>query len=233
MDIKKLFLPVIIMSSFILSSCGTGFKIVDTPVSFSKERMRLTEQYIKEHYGIDAKNIEIVPKIIVLHWTAIPTFDSSFAVFNMETLNGSRPDLAGAGQVNVSIQFLVDRDGTVHRLMPETWMARHCIGLNYESIGVENVGGAEDKDNLTDAQIKANINLVRYLVAKYPTIKYLIGHLEYRDFEGTALWLEKDPNYRTMKYDPGERFMTAVREGVADLHLKGIADILKEANSSN
>ena len=220
-------IPALLMS-FILASCGTGEKIVDSPISFSKERIELTKEYIHQHYGLTPKDISIVPKIIVLHWTAIGTYDSTFAVFNKETLEGSRPDLASAGQVNVSIQFVVDRDGTIHRMMHETWMARHCIGLNYESIGVENVGGVNDVDDLTAAQIKANIYLVKYLVKEYPTIKYLIGHLEYMDFEGTPLWMEKDPNYRTMKYDPGERFMEAVREGVAGLHLKGVTEILNE-----
>src|SRR5690606_2251200 len=109
---------------------------------------------------------------IVLHWTAIEDFESSFRTFDSETLSG-RPDLAGSGDVNVSIQFLVDRDGTIYRLMPETWMARHVIGLNYVAIGVENVGtGTPNTDTLTDAQIAANIDLVRYLAGKYPTIEY-------------------------------------------------------------
>jgi beta-N-acetylhexosaminidase len=105
--------------------------------------------------------------------------------------------------------------------MPETWMARHCIGLNYSAIGVENVGGGKGIDNLTDQQIDANIRLVRYLVRENPTIRYLIGHMEYRRFEGHPLWRELDDGYRTDKIDPGERFMTAVREGVADLGLEG------------
>ena len=33
-----------------------------------------------------------------------------------------------------SAQFLVDRDGTIYSLMPETFMARHVIGLNLSSI---------------------------------------------------------------------------------------------------
>jgi len=119
------------------------------------------------------------------------------------------------------IIFLVDRDGTVYRLMPETWMARHCIGLNSSAIGVENVGGGKSIDNMTDEQIAANIQLVRYLAEKYPTIRYLIGHMEYRDFEGHPLWLELDEGYRTEKVDPGDRFMTAVRDAVADLGLEG------------
>jgi hypothetical protein len=62
---------------------------------------------------------------------------------------------------------------------------------------------------------------VRYLVNTYPTIRYLIGHMEYRRFEGHPLWLELDDGYRTEKTDPGDRFMKAVRKGVADLGLEG------------
>ncbi len=223
-----IFKILLITATIIFSSCSPKIKIIDSSISFSQKRIELTKQYIKEHYGITPSDISIVPKIIVLHWTAVGTYDSSIAVFNKETLEGSRPELANAGELNVSIQFLVDKDGTIHRLMPETWMARHCIGLNYESIGVENVGGVNDVDDLTDAQIKANIELVKYLAKKYPTIKYLIGHMEYRDFEGTKYWMEKDSTYRTVKYDPGERFMNAVRKGVSDLRLESPSDIIKE-----
>jgi N-acetyl-anhydromuramyl-L-alanine amidase AmpD len=94
------------------------------------------------------------------------------------------------------------------------------IGLNYDAIGVENVGGA-DGDNLTDAQIEANAQLARYLAKKYDTIEYLIGHHEYQRFERHPLWRERDASYRTTKIDPGERFMSRVRARVADLGLKG------------
>ena len=72
------------------------------------------------------------------------------------------------------------------------------------------------------------MRLVRYLKNKYPTIEYLIGHHEYRVFEGHPHWLERDPRYRTVKSDPGEAFMTAVRAAVADLELKGPAAIAAE-----
>ena len=205
----------------VLAGCGRQLEIHDRPIAFSADRVSGTLEYIREHYGVSPENISIEPRVIVLHWTAIGDLESSFETFQPEELGGSRPGLAAAGDVNVSIQFLVDRDGTVYRLMPETWMARHCIGLNYESIGVENVGGSGGVDDLTDAQIEANILLVRYLVEKYPTIEYLIGHMEYQAFEGSPLWLEKDDSYRTEKIDPGERFMTAVRKRVSDLGLEG------------
>jgi len=201
--------------------CGRSLEIHDRPISFSDERREATLEYIAEHYGEHPEDISIVPRVIVLHWTAIDGFEDSFDAFDPETLRGTRPDLGTAEQVNVSIQFLVDRDGTIYRLMPETWMARHVIGLNYSAVGVENVGGGDGIDNMTDEQIAANIQLVRYLVEKSPTIQYLIGHSEYRAFEGHPLWMELDEGYRTEKVDPGDRFMAAVRDGVADLGLQG------------
>ncbi|NJD10967.1 MAG: N-acetylmuramoyl-L-alanine amidase [Gemmatimonadetes bacterium] len=203
----------------VLAACAARPEIVDRPVPFGARRQELTRAYIERQYGLKVEDITIVPRMIVLHWTASDRFDVSYNTFIPDTAAG-RPDLMKAGNLNVGIQFLVGMDGKTYRLMPETWMARHVIGLNYEAIGVENVGGGHG-DNLTDAQIKANIELVRYLVKKYPTIEYLIGHHEYTRFEGTPLWRERDPTYRTSKVDPGERFMNAVRTAVADLKLKG------------
>lgn len=206
--------------------------IVDRPIPFSQQRVGMTRSYIREHYGLEVPDIRIEPRIVVLHWTAIPTLEGSYNAFRGETLPGARADLAGAGQVNVSTQFLVDRDGTIYRLMPEDWMARHVIGLNYNAIGVENVGGTGGKEDLTEAQVAANIHLVRYLSRKYPGIQYLIGHSEYREFEGHPLWRERDAGYRTAKTDPGPRFMGAVRAGVQGLGLKGPEDVRRETRAA-
>jgi beta-N-acetylhexosaminidase len=212
----------------LLVACTSALRIQDRPISFSTARQDATLGYIAEHYGERPAEISISPRIIVLHWTGVDDFEESFAAFDAEELPTTRADLVGAGRVNVSIHFLVDRDGTVYRLMPETWMARHVIGLNRSAIGVENVGGGDSVDNLTGDQVTANIRLVRYLAGKYPSIEYLIGHSEYREFEGHPLWREQDQGYRTEKVDPGGRFMAAVREGVAALGLKGPREIRSE-----
>ncbi len=143
---------------------GSELRIQDRPIDFPDERVEGTRSYIAEHYGLDVEDISIIPKIIVLHWTAIGEFEATFDVFDKLSLETSRPSLAKAGNVNVSSHFLVDRDGTIVRLMPETWMARHTIGLNYSAIGVENVGGVDGQEDLTPAQLEANIFLVEYLV---------------------------------------------------------------------
>jgi len=192
--------------------------IVDRPIDFGQKRIALTKAYIQKHYGKTVDSIRITPKIIVLHYTAIDSADASFATMKPQTLGGGRKDIAKASALNVSVQFMVDKDGTIYRLMPENWMGRHVIGLNYSAIGVENV--AKDAAHLTPAQVKADIALVKYLKRKYPTIEYLIGHHEYRRMEKTPLWLEKDKGYRTVKYDPGVKFMKEVRAGVRWLGLK-------------
>ncbi|MCK6559602.1 peptidoglycan recognition protein family protein [bacterium] len=229
--IRSLFPAALMIGA--LCGCGPAIKIIDRPIPFSEERVQLTRDYLAGHYGLTVPDITITPRVIVLHWTAIADLEKSFAAFAPERLPASRPELRSAGEVNVAIHFLVGQDGSILRLMPENWMARHCIGLNYEAIGVENVGGQNGLDNLTSQQVEANIKLVRYLVQKFPTLEYLIGHHEYLEFVGHPLWRERDPNYRTEKIDPGDRFMTAVRAGVAALNLKGVAEIRQEKQLPN
>ncbi len=215
---------IVIVSSLMLflGSCA-GTKIMDRPIVFNQEREKLTREYISERYGLDEESIEITPKMIVLHWTAIPTLEGSFDAFNEATIPGSRATVQKASSLNVSAQFLVDRDGTIYSLMPENVMARHTIGLNHCAIGIENVGGTSETP-LTKAQLRSNIWLVKYLSSKYD-IDYLIGHHEYTLFEGHALWLEKDDGYRTEKTDPGEEFMSKVRNSTRNLNFKPIPQI--------
>lgn len=204
----------------IFISCATPKRIVDKPIVFDEERLQLTSEYLLNRYGIEKEEPTIEPKMIVLHWTAIPTFEGSFDAFKESKLPNWRPDIKNVSGLNVSSHFLVDQDGTIYRLMPEDIMGRHVIGLNHVALGVENVGGTEDTP-LTEAQLKANIWLVKYLAEKYD-IDYLIGHYEYTNFEGHPLWLEVDESYRTKKTDPGEDFMAEVRAATKKFNFKPV-----------
>ncbi|QOP42190.1 glycoside hydrolase family 3 N-terminal domain-containing protein [Sulfurimonas marina] len=222
-EVKEQHIPLkrIVEANNRIEALHTKQKIVQKPIVFTPHRIELTKQYIKQHYNKDVENIKITPKMIVLHWTAVMGLEDSFKRLYPEELLTDRKDIANASLLNVSSHFLVDRNGTIYQLMPDNYMARHVIGLNYTTIGVENVGGeGNKKEDLTPAQLKANIELVRYLRTKYPTIDYLIGHHEYREFEDTPLWLERDKGYRTKKADPGDKFMNDVHSNVKDLGLK-------------
>ena len=179
--------------------------IIDRPIAFGEERVALMKAYAADHYGMDG--ITIVPRMIVIHWTGGSSLEAAWKNFNRAKLAG-RPFLQKYGKVNVSAHYLVGRDGKVNKLMPDTMMARHAIGLNHCSLGVENVG----QDNLTKKQLLADANLVEYLAGRHDTIGYLIGHYEYRTFEGTSLFIEKYDAYRNKKKDPGKDFMGKLRK---------------------
>lgn len=211
---------VFMLALMVLSSCRTSIPpiIIDKPIKFNAAREQLSVEYLKTRYQINQDSATITPKMIVLHWTAIPTLEKSFDAFNNITLPNWRPEITNASALNVSAHFLVDQDGTIYRLMPETKMARHVIGLNHCAIGIENVGGTEDTP-LTEAQLQANIALVSYLANSYP-IEYVIGHYEYTNFEKHPLWKEVDTAYRTTKTDPGRDFLAAVKNATKSFHFK-------------
>lgn len=189
------------------------------PIQFGTLRKELTLDYIRKHYDPTATSFLIEPQMIVIHWTGSSTAESAISAFRSEVLPPGRPELVKGGRLNVSSHFVVERDGKIIQLMPENWMARHTIGLNRIAIGIENAGGPDLP--LTSAQLTSNAALVRKLVAKYPKISFLIGHHEYKKFQGTPLWQEKDRSYITGKVDPGPEFMGKLRDATKDLGLSG------------
>ena len=188
-----------------------ALSIIDKPMVFDEQRLALTQEYIDKHYGLNAHKTKITPRIIVIHWTASNDLNASMERFIRPTLSCDRTDINKASNLNVSAHFMVDRDGKIYRLMDETTMARHVIGLNHCAIGIENVGGEGNANNLTPLQLQANLELISYLENKYTSIDYLIGHYEYTDFTKHPLWLEKDNTYRTIKHDPSPSFMQELR----------------------
>ena len=130
-----------------------AIEIKQLPITFDKTRIDLTKEYIKNHYGIKTNDINIIPKMIVIHHTALNDFKKSYKRFYPSKLLSDRKYILKASNLNVSAHFLVDIDGTIYSLMPETFMARHVIGLNYSSIGIENVGGQRKNDKLNGEHV--------------------------------------------------------------------------------
>ena len=175
---------------------------VDNFIPWTEHRDNLTDEYTLKHYGKICR--EIIPQAVVVHWTAMGTLESNWKFFYAAD--------RGDGTLNVASQFICDRDGTIWRLMPETKFARHVIGYNHCAIGIENVGGYNGQEDLTDAQLAANIRLIRYLHAKYPTIKYVFGHYQQVAARASGLYIELVPGYYSIKTDPGKIFMRGLRE---------------------
>ena len=203
-----------------VSPDAPSIAIVDVPMAWSDKREQLTLDYRRSHSDRDAKDLAIEPRVIVLHYTGGGSAKATRNYFDNVEVEAARKELARAGKVNVSSHFVIDRDGTIYRLQPETRFARHCIGLNHIAIGIENVGD-EKKYPLTDAQVEANAALVRDLARRFP-ITHLLGHHEVMQFRANPYYVEIDPAYKNSKGDPGAAFMTRVRERVGDLGLSGL-----------
>jgi CubicO group peptidase (beta-lactamase class C family) len=217
---------VVLFAAFSGTLMLTGFgcksdPIKDRPISFSKWRADETIKYINNRYDREIDSLEMLPVMVVSHYTAMDSLEVSFKYMNNEEMESGRGLLKKAGGANIAVQFLVGKGGEIYRLMPENHIGRHVIGLNRHAIGIENVG--KDEKALTKAQVDANAYIVRHLVKKFP-IRYLIAHAEYRGYEKTPLWEEKDTKYRTEKIDPGESFMQPLRAQLADLNLKSVYD---------
>jgi N-acetylmuramoyl-L-alanine amidase len=196
-------------------------KIVQSPIPYGEERKRLSLEYLEQRHGLVQKHPIIKPRMIILHYTAGGSAKSTIDYFSATRIEQARDYIGGKSPLNVSSQYLVDRDGTVYQLMEDTLFARHAIGLNHCAIGIENVGS--EKMPLTPQQVSANAALVMKLAARH-RIEYLIGHQEYGRFRKSSLWKETDPAYYTGKSDPGASFMAEVRQRVKHLGLKSNPD---------
>ncbi len=235
MKTKHMLLLGVFLTNIILQGCKApvslrnceNLRVLQKPILFDSTRARLSLEYMEHHYGLHKDRPTITPRMVVVHWTDIPSVDKTFETFNPIRLPGSRAGIRTASPLNVSSQYVIDRDGTIYQLLPDTIFARHVIGLNHTAIGIENIGGKHMP--LTRKQLQANACLIRSLKEKYP-IDYVLGHHEYTRFLGHPLWLEKDPNYLTKKIDPGDAFMKQLRQVLEPLHLKALPEMGIEAH---
>ena len=135
----------IVLAATPLANKGKAVNVVQRPILWTQNRENLIREYAQLHYG---KNMtKIIPRAVVVHWTAAENGDGVYNYFYGETM----PD-DGGGTLNVASHYLVYKDGTIYQLTPETAMNRHAIGYNWCAIGIENVGGSEGEENLTAAK---------------------------------------------------------------------------------
>jgi len=204
-------------------------QIIDKPIDFGSERIAMTKEYIKSHYGKTVKDITITPKIILLHWTAEMSFDKSFKRLQPQRLLTDRKDIAKASLLNVSSHFMVARDGTIYRLMPENWMARHVIGLNYSSKALHRCACYLD-DTLFRYHPLSCCHFYHYFDAWcislclfwWSEVGYLFRHHSSCHVHRSRIRCTYLPLYSTRcrLFYPGKKFMSDMRRAVKSLKLK-------------
>src|ERR1700677_2659450 len=89
--------------------------IHEQPIPFGADRRRLTLEYIQAHYDPSATSIAIQPTMIVVHFTETDSLATAYADFAPTELPPSRADIERGGRLNVSVHYLIDRDGTIYR----------------------------------------------------------------------------------------------------------------------
>ncbi|OHD54205.1 MAG: hypothetical protein A2Y33_12940 [Spirochaetes bacterium GWF1_51_8] len=207
----KKYLPLILFLFLTLTGAVKKPDFTDYPI-VTAERLELTKQYCKDHYGMDTYELKD-PKMIVVHSTEMSSLKDSLGCFKPAKMGDDRPYLQAFGAVNVGIHFVIDKTGKIYTLLPLNIVARHTIGFNYTAIGIENVG--KKNVDLTAAQIEANAHLIAWLAEQFPSVEYMIGHYEYtnKKLPHYALYIENVTNYKfTQKTDPGKYFMTELRK---------------------
>ena len=143
-----------------------------TPIPYGAARRAQMRAYARRHYGIDSDTFK--PKVIVEHYTASNSFESAFQTFARNQRDSELGELPG-----VCAHYVIDRDGTIYRLVRDTLMCRHTVGLNHVAIGIEHVGTSDGQVLGNARQRTASLRLTRSLQGRYGiATKNVIGHAE-------------------------------------------------------
>jgi N-acetylmuramoyl-L-alanine amidase len=149
---------------------------VPKPIPFGPERKAEMADYAERHYGIHDFRLRD-PKVIVEHYTATSSFAPVFDYFSRNVPDPELHELPG-----VCSHYVIDRDGTIYRLVPTSIMCRHTVGLNWTAIGIEHVGQSDAQVMGNRRQLASSLRLTRALQGRYGiATSNVIGHNENRE----------------------------------------------------
>ena len=158
--------------------------------------------YVEMLLAREARYIDLV----VIHCTELP--DLAMArEYGERVLHAS-----GTGN---SGHYYIDRDGGIHRFVPDSRVAHHVRGYNERAIGIElvNLGRYPDwlhsgaqamTEPYPDAQIDALAALLEHLRTNLPVLRHVAGH---EDLDTACVPASDDPAQTVRrKLDPGPLF---------------------------
>ena len=149
---------------------------VAKPIPYAAERKADMAAYAQRHYGIDDYRLRD-PKVIVEHYTA-----TSASRPSSTTSRATSPTPSCTSCPGVCSHYVIDRDGTIYRLVPTSIMCRHTVGLNWTAIGIEHVGQSDAQVMGNRRQLAASLRLTRALQGRYGiATRNVIGHNENRE----------------------------------------------------
>jgi beta-N-acetylhexosaminidase len=149
---------------------------VAKPIPYGPERRADMADYAQRHYGIDDFRLRD-PKVIVEHYTATSSFAPVFSYFSRNEPDPELGELPG-----ICSHYVIDRDGTIYRLVRASIMCRHTVGLNWTAIGIEHVGQSDAQVIGNRRQLTASLRLTRALQGRHRIrTRNVIGHNENRE----------------------------------------------------
>ncbi|MGN6113462.1 MAG: N-acetylmuramoyl-L-alanine amidase [Luteimonas sp.] len=146
-------------------------------------------------------------ELVVIHCTELPDLATAREY-------GERVLYPDSGTGN-SGHYYIDRDGTIHRWVPEDRVAHHVRGQNPRSVGIELVNTGRwprwldaahqaMDEPYPDAQVAALVALLGHLRATLPALREIAGH---EDLDRERVAASDDPSATVpRKRDPGPLF---------------------------
>jgi len=175
---------------------------VPKPIPYTAQRKADMAAYARRHYGIDDYRLRN-PKVIVEHYTATSAFAPVFDYFSRNEPDPELHELPG-----VCSHYVIDRDGTIYRLVRTSIMCRHTVGLNWTAIGIEHVGQSDAQVMGNRRQLAASLRLTRALQGRFGiATRNVIGHNENRE---SPYHHERVPSLRRQTH---QDFPKAVMDG--------------------
>jgi N-acetylmuramoyl-L-alanine amidase len=168
--------------------------------------LEIVQDLLPYHERLEERDLSRV-EMIVLHCTELPTLEMAREYGERITLPESQTGFSG--------HYYVNRDARVYQYVPDHRMARHVIGYNERSIGIEivNLGRypnwfhsrhQNSSEPYSKVQIEAVRSLLQRLKARYPQIEKLVRH---SDLDLSMISAEDDPSVQIRrKIDPGPMF---------------------------
>jgi N-acetylmuramoyl-L-alanine amidase len=140
--------------------------------------------------------------MIVLHSTGGPTCDAKT----------NKPIWVSAGTLEenmrtieahpvLGIHYMIDRDGTLRKSVPEYQVAHHVYRYSGRSIAIELINDGDGRDPFPEVQINALVNLLRDIVARRGITRE--GVKRHSDLDQGRMACDKT---RHRKVDPGDAF---------------------------
>jgi N-acetylmuramoyl-L-alanine amidase len=168
--------------------------------------LKIKQNFLPYHERLELRDPASLD-MIVLHCTELPTLAMAREYGERITLPESETGFSG--------HYYIDRDGALYQYVADDRRARHAIGFNDRSLGIEivNLGRYPEwyhsmhqdcSEPYTMEQIQMVKNLLCHLKNRHPQIEKLARH---SDLDTTMIAAEDDPNIQIhRKIDPGPMF---------------------------